>query len=75
MTVFFQHVGERGGGRDFPRTIGTPETGLVRFTFDDVARQLEHLEPTELEQLAAETDREVPMASKFGVSRAERRAS
>jgi hypothetical protein len=60
VTVFFQHVGERGGGRDFPRTIGTPEASLVRFTFGDVAQHLEHLEPPERERLAAETALQAP---------------
>jgi hypothetical protein len=60
MTIFFQHVGEKGGARDFPRTIGTPETGLVRFTFDDLAPYLDHLEPPERERLAAETALQAP---------------
>ena len=37
-----------------------PETGLVRFTFDDVAPYLEHLEPPERERLAAETALQTP---------------
>lgn len=60
MTVFFQHVGEKGGGRDFPRTIGTPRSGLVRFTFDGVAQYLEDLEAPELAQLASGTALEAP---------------
>jgi len=60
VTVFFQHAGERGGGRDFPRTIGTPETGLVRFNFDDIEQYLEHLEPPQRKWLAAETALQAP---------------
>ena len=28
MTAFFQHVGEAGGVRDFPRTVGAVKDGL-----------------------------------------------
>ena len=52
MTVYFQHVGMKGGDRDFPRTIGGPTRGLVRFSFDDVADDLAHLGANELDTLA-----------------------
>jgi len=31
MTLFFQHVGEAGAKRDFPRTIGTARDGADNF--------------------------------------------
>lgn len=37
MDIYFQHVGERGGQRDFPRTLGDKKVGLRRFVFNDVA--------------------------------------
>ena len=43
MTVYFQHVGEKGGSRDFPKTIGTVKEGLRRFRFADIAPHAEHL--------------------------------
>jgi hypothetical protein len=60
MTIFFQHVGEKGGQRDFPRTIGTPQSGLVVFTFDNVRKQLGHLPETEMDQLERDCKRLAP---------------
>jgi 5-methylcytosine-specific restriction protein A len=40
MTTYFQHVGERGGNRDFPRTIGDPTKGLCRFNFSEIEAYL-----------------------------------
>jgi hypothetical protein len=48
MTVFFQHVGEAGGARDFPRTIGTQTTGLRRFSYEDVEPHLGNLSADEI---------------------------
>jgi hypothetical protein len=56
MAIFFHHVGEQGGQRDFPKTIGTRKRGLVRFQWDEVAPYLDHLSAAEsrgLEQQAA----------------------
>jgi hypothetical protein len=55
MTVYFQHVGEQGAARDFPRTIGTRKTGLVRFQLDEIQSYLASLTPyggTELQVIA-----------------------
>ena len=43
MTVFFQHVGEAGGKRDFPKTIGTARDGLVRFRFEEIESYLDEV--------------------------------
>jgi 5-methylcytosine-specific restriction protein A len=51
MTVFFQHVGEAGGTRDFPRTIGTVRAGLVHFQFEDIEPYLAELRAAEQRQL------------------------
>ena len=60
MTVFFQHVGEAGGIRDFPQTIGTLKDGLRRFEFADVAPYLTHLASLETEQLRRDAARYAP---------------
>jgi hypothetical protein len=51
MTVFFQHVGEAGGARDFPRTIGTQKSGLKRFSHADVEPHLRNLPSDEIARL------------------------
>jgi hypothetical protein len=60
MTVFFQHVGEVGGNRDFPRTIGTPTDGLKRFHFADVEPHLGHLPANEITTLSQAVSRYAP---------------
>jgi 5-methylcytosine-specific restriction protein A len=56
MTVFFQHVGERGGNRDFPRTIGTAGGGLVYFHFEDIEPYLEEIGADERRQMRRATE-------------------
>ncbi len=51
MTVFFQHVGEAGGKRDFPKTIGTARHGLVKFRFEDIEPYLDELGADERRRL------------------------
>jgi hypothetical protein len=60
MTVFFQHVGEKGGARDFPKTIGMPKSGLVVFNFDDVKDRLGHLSEWEIDQLERDCKKFAP---------------
>jgi 5-methylcytosine-specific restriction protein A len=60
MTVFFQHVGEAGGARDFPRTIGTVKDGLRRFHVGDLEKYLTHLPSGEIERLRQDTDKYEP---------------
>ncbi len=36
MAIYFQHVGEQGGKRDFPKTIGTTANGLLYFQLSEV---------------------------------------
>ncbi len=43
MTIYFQHVGERGGARDFPRTIGTRKAGLMTFSYEGIEAYLSPL--------------------------------
>jgi 5-methylcytosine-specific restriction protein A len=59
MTLYFQHVGERGGNRDFPRTIGDPITGLRRFKFTEIEAYLPY-EPRERRDLEMLLDQLVP---------------
>ena len=56
MTIFFQHVGEAGGRRDFPRTIGTARAGLVYFNFEDIESYLEGVGTDELRRLRRATE-------------------
>jgi hypothetical protein len=51
MTIFYQHVGERGGGRDFPRTIGTSQQGLRVFKVDEIEPLLVDLAEDEQKRL------------------------
>lgn len=51
MTVFFQHIGEAGGKRDLPKTIGTSEKGLVQFSFDEIEPHLKNLSNNEVSEL------------------------
>ncbi|MDV7145965.1 HNH endonuclease [Tropicimonas sp. TH_r6] len=60
MTVFFQHVGEAGGQRDFPKTIGTPKTGLIKFSFDEIGPYLSNLSVSELPELQNELEKASP---------------
>lgn len=57
MTVFWQHVGAENSARDFPRTIGTPRTGLCEFSISDVRRHLSELGPLQLPELTRNFDR------------------
>ena len=60
MTVYFQHVGEAGGARDFPRTLGTPKIGLRHFSYTDVAPHLSQLSSKEIERLRRDTMKYAP---------------
>jgi hypothetical protein len=60
MTVFFHHVGEAGGARDFPRTIGTRDLGLRRFSHADVEPHLSNLPSEELAILRHDLDYYAP---------------
>jgi 5-methylcytosine-specific restriction protein A len=51
MAIFFQHVGERGGKRDFPKTIGTPENGLKYFQIDQLHEVTAGLESREIDSI------------------------
>lgn len=46
--------------RDFPKTIGTPKNGIVRFEFSDVVSDLAQLHLEEIEQLRLDTERYAP---------------
>ena len=60
MSVFFQHVGEAGAARDFPRTIGTAKGGLRRFHVGDLETYLAQLPPGEVERLQRDADKYEP---------------
>jgi hypothetical protein len=53
MTVYYQHIGERLAARDFPRSLGTREDGLKRFSLRDIEPFLRNLPPDELADIAA----------------------
>jgi 5-methylcytosine-specific restriction protein A len=60
MSVFFQHVGEAGGARDFPKTIGTVAAGLRQFELSKILPKLRHLPLDEVEQLQRDISRYAP---------------
>jgi hypothetical protein len=60
MAIFFQHVGERGGQRDFPKTIGTPSAGLAHFELDQIAEITEGLPPDEIRRIEDQIQKEAP---------------
>jgi hypothetical protein len=60
MTIFYQHVGERGGNRDFPKTIGRPNQGLVNFQLDNVPELTAGLDQDATQALEAEIRRQAP---------------
>jgi 5-methylcytosine-specific restriction protein A len=51
MTVYFQHVGQQGAARDFPRTIGTTDQGLKKIYWADVESYLRNLSDDERRNL------------------------
>lgn len=58
MAIYFQHVGESGGSRDFPKTIGDTARGLRQFTLDDVPGLIDALPEQELGRLRVVLERE-----------------
>jgi 5-methylcytosine-specific restriction enzyme A len=60
MAIFFQHVGEQGGKRDFPKTIGTPSTGLMQFQLDQLPELTEGVEQNAVEAIERELRMEAP---------------
>jgi 5-methylcytosine-specific restriction protein A len=60
VTIYFQHVGEAGGHRDFPKTIGTPKAGLRHFKFEDVEPYLSNLSVEQREAISRSLEAEVP---------------
>jgi 5-methylcytosine-specific restriction protein A len=60
MTIYFQHVGEQGGKRDFPKTIGTPVEGLVHLGLDDVPELTAALTVQQRRELEEVLRREAP---------------
>lgn len=60
MAIYFQHVGAPGSARDFPRTIGTPKTGLVRFQLSDVMAYITDLLPDEVSSIERAVSKGAP---------------
>lgn len=60
MSVYFQHVGEKGGLRDFPKTIGRPASGLITFKFEDIATYLDNIADHEKQELERATESLAP---------------
>lgn len=60
MTVYFQHVGEAGGRRDFPKTIGEMESGVVEFKFSDIVGHLSNISKIELADLEQRLAQQAP---------------
>jgi hypothetical protein len=51
MSIFWQHVGDQLGARDFPRTLGTPRNGLRYFRVEDIRPHLSELSPPQASEL------------------------
>ena len=60
MTVFYQHIGEKLSLRDFPKSLGTKDTGLVRFQLEDIVEDLQHLSGFELSEIKSKVSRLAP---------------
>jgi len=60
MTIYFQHVGEQGGKRDFPKTIGTSTGGLVHFNIDDLPEVTSVLSADQRQDVENMLRKEVP---------------
>lgn len=60
MAVYYQHIGEKLAARDFPRSLGTREGGLRRFSFDEIEPFLRHLPAEELVDIASKVRDLVP---------------
>jgi 5-methylcytosine-specific restriction protein A len=60
MAIFFQHVGEQGGQRDFPKTIGTPSSGLMYFQLDQLDEITEGFGPDEIQNIRTQLRTEAP---------------
>ena len=51
MTIYYQHIGEVLWKRDAPKSIGSHENGVVRFSANDIERFLNLLNPFEQQQI------------------------
>jgi 5-methylcytosine-specific restriction protein A len=60
MTIYFQHVGERGATRDFPRTIGTRKSGLMSFQIEDIETYLAPLTGYERSMVKTDINEKAP---------------
>jgi 5-methylcytosine-specific restriction enzyme A len=60
VAIFFQHVGEQGGKRDFPKTIGTAGTGLVTFQLDQLPELTDVLQQDVVQALQKQLQTEAP---------------
>lgn len=60
MAIYYQHVGEVGSTRDFPRSLGTITDGLKRFSFADIEPYIQHLTPEELLDIRGRTKEFAP---------------
>jgi 5-methylcytosine-specific restriction protein A len=61
MTIYFQHVGQRGGLEHFPRTIGTAQAGLRRFFLSEIEKYLFKNPEQESAVLAAYLQQNAPI--------------
>ena len=49
MTIYYQHVGEVGSARDFPRSLGTNAEGLKRFRLVEIEPFIKAMLPSLVE--------------------------
>ena len=60
MAVYFQHVGEAGGKRDFPKTIGTATSGLKLFQIEEIEKYIDNAAPGEIDAIRRELNSVTP---------------
>jgi hypothetical protein len=47
--IFYQHIGEALSGRDSPRSIGTPSSGLMQFELEELIPYLHDVPVADIE--------------------------
>ena len=48
LTVYYQHIGHPLWMRDAPKSLGTPQAGVVRFQMHDIENYFDHVLPGEI---------------------------
>lgn len=60
MAIYFQHVGEAGAKRDFPKSIGAASNETVKFNFGDISDYVVGYSPAEQDEIRQATEARSP---------------